>query len=1261
MAYNQGLSIFYTMFKDLDVELAFEQHVRNKKISAVSNSDDFEVTIKYNGNRLSLFFKDASKLNSYHLVTTRFYFNLYNAADDYVYTSISQKIIDFFKEGITYFYAFGFKILFDIPLELKKELLLRLIEVTVFNEDITKELLLSGDLLNYLVKNFEYISEVGFLKFVVEQYNKKIEEQTTELLENLTSMELPLDWTNLYDDDERTTGVFVESISDGLVKCLNVLGRVDIEYIAKITGYSLKEVIIELGSNIYQNPLYWEESFYKGYETADEYLSGNIYQKLQIALEMNKKYLGYFKKNVEALKLVKPKFVFSNQIYVTLGSPWVPSTVIDQFIDELFGVSGYGRCYGPHAREELKIIHNEENGSWEIPYKSRYYNYNVAVNRTYGTKEINALHIIERTLNMRTIQITKAVKSGKSEKRTVDHEATTLAIEKQKLLIEKFQSWVWQDKERKKLLTSIYEQKYCSNVLRRYNGSFLEFKGMNDEINLYEYQKNSVARILFSPNTLLAHEVGAGKTYVMVAAGMELRRIGISKKNLYVVPKSLVSQWSHMFKYIYPNANILTVTTSMFNVNKMFETLKLIKNGDYDAVIMAYSSFDRIPVSKTYLLEIIKEKLNKLNERKSKKKQTAETKEKIKELQDEIVELETKYINNPDVVYFDELGINTLFVDEAHNYKNLNIESKIMNINGIRSSGSKKCDEMLLKVRLVQKNNNGRGIVFATGTPITNSLSDIYVMQQYLQSGELAMLNLQTFDSWVGMFVEKETTLEVDVDTTNFRMATRFSNYHNMPELSNILANIIDFYSVEDSDEIPKMNGYVDVTIPQTNEFKRYLEEISKRADDIRGGKVKRKDDNFLKLTTDGKKAALDLRLVKPKMQFYLQSKIAYCADIILKLYIDYYKEKYAQLVFCDISTPQDKFNIYDDLKDLLVSYGVKEEEIAFIHDATTDSRRDKLFESVRKGKIRILIGSTFKLGTGVNVQDKLIALHHLDIPWRPSDIIQREGRIIRQGNENEEVFIYRYITEGSFDAYSWQIIENKQKMINALLKGCMTERMCEEVEQTILNYAEIKALAIGNPLLKKRVETANNLNRNRMLQKKYIENRNQMEIELSDIPNRIEILDEKIHGCEVDIKRYEDNKIEFDEEMRKELRSVVYNAIIENELSTEEVYVCDYQGFKLIIPPNIVRDQAYLYVEGYTKYHVDMGGKELGVVVRLDNFFERLTKMKSDYEETKSRLIAKQKALILELEKDNPYGNIIEQLEEELKELDEVLGVDKK
>lgn len=1256
MAISEVLSVFYKTYSITDVELTFETRIENKNVTPVKDSSEYVLTIRKNGNKLCLYFEENVKLLVSHLVCIRYYFNLHAEGENFVYTSKHANIIEFFKKGILYFKKYNFNVVFDLDTLSKKDIINKLLIETNLGEiEVTDELI------NYYIDNFNDIFYYGGNDYFNVLNNKYEEEKASLVLDSITSFELPMDWTNIYVNDERVVGVFEESVADGLIRCLNVIGKVDIEYISSITGYSLKDVIIELGNSIYQNPLNWEECFYKGYETADEYLSGNIAAKLKTAMMYNDKYKGYFNKNVEALKLIKPKLNSNNQIYVTIGSPWVPSIIIDQFIDELFGVSYYGRCYGPQARDELKTIFDENTGSWEIPYKNRYLYYNVAVSRTYGTEQCNALHLLERTLNMRTIQITTEIGTGKNKKRIVDKEQTTLALEKQQQLIDKFRSWVFEDPERTKLLTDIYEEKYCSIVTRRYNGSFLEFPNMNPDLKLYDYQKNSVARILFSPTTLLAHEVGAGKTYVMIASGMELRRIGISKKNMYVVPNSLVGQWSEMYKYMYPSSNILSITPKMFTKSKMFETLKQIKEDDFDAIIIPYSCFDRIPFSKAYLIKILKDKLEELNKTKARKKETTVVKSKIKKLSDEIAKLEKEYIENPDAIFFDELGINTLFLDEAHNYKNLTIDTKIIRVSGMTSNGSKKCDELLLKVKCIQQNNNGRGVVFATGTPITNSLSDIYVMQMYLQSGELGFLNLHTFDSWVGMFVEKASSFEIDVDTTNYRIATRFSNYHNMPELSNILANVVDFYNVADSTELPKMDGYIDVMIPPIPEFKEYLKEISIRADKIRNGKVPRKEDNLLKVTTDGRKAALDLRLVKPEISFYLESKIAYCADNIMKLYTKYYKEKYAQLVFCDTSTPKDKFNVYDDLKRLLVSYGMKDDEIAFIHDATTDNKRNQLFESVRNGEIRVLIGSTFKLGTGVNVQDKLIALHHLDIPWRPSDIIQREGRIVRQGNENEEVFIYRYITEGSFDAYSWQILESKQKMINALLKGCMTERMCEEVEEIVLNYAEVKALALGNPLLKKRVETQNELNKNKLLQKKFIETKYQMELELSDIPNRIEILDNKINTCSLDIELYNLNKVEINDEYRKELRSTIYNAILTNELSTEEIFICDYQGFKIFVPPNIIRDKAYLYIEGNAKYHVDMGNSELGIIVRLDNFFDRLQKMKEDYLETKNKLIKKQNDLIIEVNKTNPYEVVIEKLEEELEQIDKLLGVDKK
>ena len=1255
MAIDQVLSSFYSLHSQKEIVFAFEQRIKDKTNNIKTNPNDYLFRIKYNNNKLCLYIDKAKNLLSYHLVLIRYFFPLYDDKEHCAYTRSNKMLHLIFKEGLEYFFKYNINVSIDI----ERDELFRLVCKLMLGID-TSSIHSSDEFLWYLVDHFDDVREMTFQNFVNYMYAEFESKRTAAVVESVTMMELPLDWTNSFVDDDRVKGTYERSVSDGLIRCLNVLGRVDIEYISSITNYSLKEVIIELGGVIYQNPLKWEETFYRGFETADEYLSGNIAEKLRIATEANNKYKGYFQRNVDALKLVKPKMVPIEDIYVTLGSPWLPTDIIDQFIDETFGCSYYGASFGPNVRNELKTIHDELTGSWEIPNKQRYSYYNIAVNKVYGTKELNALHIIEKTLNMRTIQITKEVIQGGKKKRVVDQEQTMLALEKQRLLVEKFQGWIWEDEKRKNYLIGIYEEKYCSSVIRRYDGSFLDFPGLNPDVKLYDYQKSSVARILFSPNVLLAHEVGAGKTYVMIVAGMELKRMGISKRNMYVVPNSLVGQWTEMFEMMYPNANILSIKPNMFTKDKIFETLKKVQDDDLDAVIIPYSCFDRIPISKNFLIKVKQAKIEELNESIRRKKKTPTVKQRIKSLEEEIKKLDETYLENDNAIYFEDLGINTLFVDEAHNYKNLSVQTKIMRVNGITSTGSKKCDDMYLKVRCVQQNNNGRGVIFATGTPITNSLSDIYVMQMYLQSGELIMLDLQTFDSWVGMFVEKETTFEIDVDTTNYRMVTRFSSYHNMPELSLILASIIDFYNLEDSNELPEMDGYIDVTVKQTKEFKKYLQEISARAEKIRKHKVRRKDDNLLKVTGDGRKAALDMRLVMPKLPFNYESKIGYCAGNVYNLYFKYFDEKLAQLIFCDTSTPKEGFNVYDDLKYLLMGFGIPADEIAFIHDATSDAQRNKLFESVRTGKVRILIGSTFKLGTGVNVQDKLIALHHLDIPWRPSDMIQREGRIVRQGNENEKVYIFRYITEGSFDAYSWQLLESKQRMINSLLKGCMTERMCDEVEAVVLNYGEIKALALGNPLIKRRVEINNELNRNKLLQKKYFENRYSMEIELAEIPDRIKILEEKIELCEIDMETYDNGKVTLDENERKELRTLLYESIINNELSTEEIFICEYQGFKISVPANIVRDYAYLYVEGASKYRVDVGSSEIGILIRLDNFLERLEKLRDDYFSAKVKLLTKQQDIIDELAKDNPYASAIEELKEELEKTDKLLGVNK-
>lgn len=625
-----------------------------------------------------------------------------------------------------------------------------------------------------------------------------------------------------------------------------------------------------------------------------------------------------------------------------------------------------------------------------------------------------------------------------------------------------------------------------------------------------------------------------------------------------------------------------------------------------------------------------------------------------------------------DTVYFDELGITRLFVDEAHNYKNIPIETKTTNVLGISSANSKKCKDMLDKVHMIQRKNDGKGVVMATGTPITNSITDAFAMQTYLQSGELGLLDLQSFDSWIGMFAEKVTEFEIDVDTSSYRLATRFSKFHNLPELTSLLSSIADFHSVDDSAGIPSHDGYNDALIGKTKDFSDYLELISDRAEQVRKGMVSRRDDNMLKITTDGRKAALDMRLVDTRAAFTFQSKVARCAENIADIYVKSFQDKSTQLVFCDSSTPKKGFNLYTELKERLMLYNIPEDQIAFIHDAETESKRSSLFRKVRKGEIRILIGSTFKLGLGVNIQDKLIALHHLDVPWRPADMVQREGRILRQGNTNKKIYIYRYITEGSFDAYSWQLLETKQRFISSLLSGSLTERSGADIDDTVLDYAEVKALAVGNPLVKERVEAANELMRYQVLQHKLTESRLQLEKELLEIPSKIVHQKELISKCEDDvdycIKWREanppvtENKLKkVEAEKRKELRETIGNAVRDNVLQTTENPLMVYRGFAVVLPTNMTAEKPYIWLVRSGRYYVELGDADVGNLIRIDNALDTLSDRLNAFKKGLSDLDVRENDIRAELSKDEGYADQIEYYRNKVNELDEKLGAKKK
>ena len=1071
----------------------------------------------------------------------------------------------------------------------------------------------------------------------------------------ITSMDLPLDWENAFLDDPRATGVHVESIPDALVLSLTTLGRVDIEYISAITGEDCKGVISALRGSIYQNPETWEECFFRGWETAEEYLSGDLFRKLTVAKAANRKYNGYFRENVNALRQLMPSPVDASDIYVTLGSPWVPAVIIDDFIAHIMP---------PSKRRLSGTIHDEASGSWEIPHKDYYFSVNpIAMSHTYGTQRMDALTILEKTLNMKSATVYDEVRDfvdGKTRSRRIVNKAeTTAALERQQKLIEEFQRWVMEDEDRKKQLHTIFTERYGYIRRRIFDGSFLTFPTMAPGITLYPYQKDAVARILFSPNTLLAHDVGSGKTYIMIAAGMELRRMGISKRNLYVVPNGVLGQWEGIFRTMYPDANLLVVSPSRFVPERRTAVLERIRDEDFDAILMAASCFEQIPISNDYYEAVLAESAETLTRL---AKTPAKATKKVERLRDsakkKLADLITERKKRPPVT-FDELNIDRLFVDEAHNYKNLPIDTQSDRVLGISTTGSKKCSDMLDKVRIVQRRCDGGGVIMATGTPITNSITDIYVMQQYLQSGALALLDLGSFDSWIGMFAERVTEFEIGVDTTTYRMATRFAKFHNLPELTALLSGIADFHRVDPSAGIPEFRGYSDVLLTRTPAFADFLRRISARADDVRCGRVRMKVDNMLKITTDGRKAALDLRLAEPEADFTELSKVYSCAENIHKIWRMTTPQRSTQLVFCDISTPKEGFNMYDELSRLLVTMGIPVEEIAYIHDATSESRKATLLSRARSGDIRVLIGSTPKLGLGVNVQDKLIAIHHLDVPWRPADMTQREGRILRQGNENREVFIFRYITEGSFDAYSWQLLETKQRFITGLLSGTLDERYGADVEGTVLNYAEVKALAIGNPLVKERVEVSNALTRALLLDRRAAEARLRLQHEATELPGRIRHQTEVVKACREDVKFLKEcEPLELSLEEKRALREEIALALRENILTHEERELLTYRGFRVVLPANMDVRSPFVWIVREGRYYVEMGTAEMGMLVRLDHYIDTLGDHLKKLRDGLNALKNRRDGIAAELDRESGYAEEIRRLAGRLADLDEQLGV---
>ena len=906
----------------------------------------------------------------------------------------------------------------------------------------------------------------------------------------------------------------VNTANEALAVSMTEHGKVDLSFMSGLCGKPGEKITEELAGVIYRNPVTQE------WETADSYLSGNVREKLRIAenfLESTPEY----KRNVEALKNVQPKRLEASEIEVRLGSMWIPLEVYERFMIETFQPPKYIA-----ANHTIKIQYSSYTGEWNIQGKN--IDGSILATNTYGTKRANAYRLLENSLNLKNIQIfdTYTDSEGK-EHRELNKKETILAGQKQDMIKEKFKDWIFKDRERREMLVTIYNERFNSIRPRQYDGSHLEFPGMSPEITLKPHQKNAVAHQLYGGNTLLAHCVGAGKTFEMAAAAMEAKRIGITHKSLFVVPNHLTEQWGAEFLTLYPAANILVATKKDFQPANRKKFCARIATGDYDAVIIGHSQYEKIPLSAERQRNILEEQIDEIEMAISLAKEAQGENYTIKQMVKSRKNLEVRLAKlndkkKDDVVTFEKLGIDRLFVDESHAFKNLFLYTKMRNVAGVAQTESQKAMDMYNKCRYMDEITGGKGITFATGTPVSNSMTELYTIQRYLQYDRLQEMELGMFDNWASTFGETITALELSPEGSSYRMKTRFANFFNLPELMSVFQEVADIQTA-DMLKLPVPQAeYENIVLPASEEQKEILQSLAERAELVRNGAVDPSEDNMLKITTDGRKLALDQRLLNDMLPDTENNKVSACAERCFTIWEETKGQKAAQLVFCDSSTPKKDgtFNVYDALKEKLMKKGIPEEEIAFIHDANTDVQKARLFSKVRSGQVRFLLGSTSKMGAGTNVQDRLIALHHLDVPWRPADIEQQEGRILRQGNKNKKVKIFRYITENTFDAYSWQLIENKQKFIGQIMTSKSPVRSCQDVDEAALSYAEVKALATGNPKIKEKMDLDVQMTKLKMLKANYESNLFRLQDAIAvEYPEKIAKYEELTTAYDTDIK----------------------------------------------------------------------------------------------------------------------------------------------
>lgn len=1061
----------------------------------------------------------------------------------------------------------------------------------------------------------------------------------------------------------------VETASEALALSIGEKARVDLPYMEQLTGKTQAELVQDLQGVIFKVPNCEPIS----YVAADEYLSGNVRNKLTVA-DLAAKNDPELAVNVEALEKVIPKDLSAAEISVRLGATWIPQEDIQRFVMELLTPSSY-------AAGRLKVRYTPINGDWFIENKSSDMG-NVKADSTYGTKRASAYRIIEDTLNLRDTRIFDYVYDEHGNKKAVfNAKETTAAQAKQEVIKQAFQDWIWKDPERRNRLVRYYNDTFNSVRPREYDGSHITFGGISPEITLRPHQVNAIAHILYGGNTLLAHKVGAGKTFEMVAAAQENKRLGLCQKSMFVVPNHLVGQWASEYLRLYPSANILVTTKRDFETGNRKKFCGRIATGDYDAVIIGHSQFEKIPMSIGRQREQLEKQLDDIEHgiddvQASKGeqftvKQLMKTRKAIKTKLEKLNDTKRK----DTVIDFEQLGVDRLFIDESHFYKNLYLYTKMRNVGGIAQTEAQKSSDLFMKCRYLDEITGNRGTVFATGTPVSNSMVELYSVQRYLQYDTLAQNGLQHFDSWASTFGETVTALELAPEGTNYRAKTRFAKFYNLPELMQMFREVADIQTADMLKlPVPTVNYHNIKTKPSEIQTEM-VASLAKRAEKVRARLVEPNIDNMLKITNDGRKLALDQRMIDPMLPDDPESKVNACVDNVYRIWEEHADTKATQLVFCDLSTPKNDgtFNVYDDMREKLIARGIPAEQIRFIHEATTDAQKKELFGKVRSGEVRVLFGSTPKMGAGTNVQDRLIAIHNLDCPWRPSDLEQRQGRIERQGNMFPEVEVYRYVTEQTFDAYLYQLVESKQKFISQIMTSKSPVRSAEDVDEVALSFAEVKMLATGDARFKEKMDLDIQVSKLRVLKQSYLSEHYDLEDRvLKYYPQTIKEYEERIAGYENDAALVEQHKPQGEDKFcPMTLKGMTYTekadagemllAICKDYPMSAATEIGSYRGFRIEIYYDTVNAHYCMNLCGKAKHKVDLGADALGNLTRIENELSKLPARLEAAKTKKAETIAQLETAKEEIKKPFAFEDELKEKTERLNALNIELNLNEK